>query len=136
MARQGEGGEVLRGDREGPGELCEGGLFRGLQEGRSPELGPGLGDIPGVPGVTVVPVSPELLLLLLPGIDGDDMLTGLRALREPSLLMTTSELSISSMLCPERMLPSRSGTGAASSGWGRLMPRLERPAVIGRATGW
>ena len=42
-------------------------------------------------------------------------LLGFVALREPSRLITTSELSIKSMLCPDKMLPSRSGTGAAST---------------------
>lgn len=37
------------------------------------------------------------------------------AVSEPSLLMTTSELLIMSKLCPDRILPSRSGTGAASA---------------------
>lgn len=43
------------------------------------------------------------------------VLLGFVALRDPSRLITTSELSIISMLCPDKMLPSRSGTGAAST---------------------
>lgn len=50
-------------------------------------------------------------------------LPGLVALREPSLLMTTSELSMRSMLWPLRILPSRSGTGASTCGI--LTPCLE-----------
>lgn len=55
-------------------------------------------------------------------------LLGFVALREPSRLITTSELSIMSMLCPDRMLPSRSGTGAASTtapDWGTPIPLLQ-----------
>lgn len=42
------------------------------------------------------------------------------AVREPSLLITTSELLIMRMLCPDRILPNRSGTGAASASWSGL----------------
>lgn len=35
--------------------------------------------------------------------------------KDPSLLMTTSELFIISMLCSDRMLPRRSGTGSATA---------------------
>ena len=45
--------------------------------------------------------------------------------------MTTAELSIKSILCPDRMLPSRSGTGAASvthrDDMGMAPPRLLTP---------
>lgn len=121
----GQGDEGVRGDRQGP-------ATRSPLMGRQRELAAVVGDIPEWSWATD---SPELLLLLLPGMD-DDKPTGLLALRDPSLLITTSELSIRSMLCRDRMLPSRSGTGATSSNWGRLGPQLERPAVIGRATGW
>lgn len=73
----GQGDEGVRGDEQGPGELREG-LFSGLQEGpttRSPLVGrereltaAGLGDIPEWFWATD---SPELLLLLLPGMDDD-----------------------------------------------------------------
>lgn len=102
---------------------------------RDNELSPRLGD--GT-GLTRVLVSAELLLNLFTGNDTAGV-TGFVALSDPSRLMTTSELSIRSMLCPDRMLPSRSGTGAASTtprDWGTLTPLLERLAVTGRATGW
>lgn len=60
-------------------------------------------------------------------LNGHDLL-GFVALREPSRLITTSELSIMSMLCPDKMLPSRSGTGADSTSaldWGTPIPRLQ-----------
>lgn len=60
-------------------------------------------------------------------INGCDLL-GFVALRDPSRLITTSELSIISMLCPDKMLPSRSGTGAASTttpDWGTSIPLLQ-----------
>lgn len=42
------------------------------------------------------------------------------AISEPSLLMTTSELLIMRKLCPDRILPNRSGTGAPSASWSGL----------------
>lgn len=60
-------------------------------------------------------------------INGRDIL-GFVALRDPSRLITTSELSIISMLCPDKMLPSRSGTGAACTtapDWGTSMLLLQ-----------
>lgn len=60
-------------------------------------------------------------------LKGRDLL-GFVALREPSRLITTSELSIMSMLCPDKMLPSRSGTGADSTtalDWGTPIPLLQ-----------
>lgn len=135
-------GCVLGGKCGGERDKLEvGSLFVELVEGNVPlwhrdkELSPRFGDVTGLMGVLP---SPEMLLLLLVGNNGDGV-TGFVALRDPSRLMTTSELSIRSMLCPDRMLPSRSGTGAASTtppDWRTPRPLRDMLAVNGRATGW
>lgn len=61
------------------------------------------------------------------------------ALSEPSRWMVMSALSIMRRLWPDRMLPSRSGTGAMStSGSGAAAGTLllESPMETGLATGW
>lgn len=110
-------------------ELFEKCRSRELSEDPSLSTWPGSG-----PGLTCGPPSPELLLLL-PGLIFVRLI-GFEAFSVPSRLMITSELSIRSMLCPESILPNRSGTGAASTTELECeMPTGLRERPTGRATG-
>lgn len=60
------------------------------------------------------------------------------AFKDPSRLITMSALFIISMLCPDRILPRRSGTGSATAtepeATGDAVPR-DSPTEMGLATG-